>query len=440
MTLIDYDVIKTRSGLPVGCTVDRRSVACSGTNILFLSPLPLPPSSILSRRTKRTWKFEYTGDPEPNVESVWGDESSPNAVGSEGYKKMMGLDVLNAAAFSAQPGDDTINPVTIGKNPFSAPIHTIPANASPDEIIAVVKGSMYRVSEWLLQVEAADLRRREVLDSDLYDAPRGDFGVPDYGPVDDYEGGYGGGWDERDDGGEGGDGDDDIEDHPLPTYASEYSGDDNRGSSRGNRGNGSGKDGGGRRGNQGTERNDGEEEGGRGDRGDRDDRGDREEGKGPEQSNDGDDDDDDDEESGMAPPPPTYHDDYDPHIPPYHSSNTNDTNNTNNINTYNSNPYKSKQIIPDRMTVIFRAFVRAQNNKARWLGSNNKLTRIKFHGGMERVLRLRMNWQQFDAMWNQLDSARSGDLDIEEFRVRFGDLEDFANLEGTYIRTSSCSN
>jgi hypothetical protein len=38
--------------------------------------------------------------------------------------------------------------------------------------------------------------------------------------------------------------------------------------------------------------------------------------------------------------------------------------------------------------------------------------------GIERVLKLKMNWQQFDAMWNKLDSVRSGDLDMDEFKGR----------------------
>ena len=85
----------------------------------------------------------------------------------------------------------------------------------------------------------------------------------------------------------------------------------------------------------------------------------------------------------------------------------------------------------DRVGAIFRAFVGLQNNGAAWLGTNSKLTRIKFQGGFETILRLRIHWQQFDALWTMMDSVRSGDLDVHEFKRFFGDLSEFDTKEGT---------
>jgi Ca2+-binding EF-hand superfamily protein len=84
----------------------------------------------------------------------------------------------------------------------------------------------------------------------------------------------------------------------------------------------------------------------------------------------------------------------------------------------------------DRVGAIFRAFVGLQNNGAAWLGSNNQLTRLKFQGGFETILRLKIHWQQFDALWTQMDSFKSGDLDVKEFKAFFGDLAQFEQNEG----------
>jgi Ca2+-binding EF-hand superfamily protein len=78
-----------------------------------------------------------------------------------------------------------------------------------------------------------------------------------------------------------------------------------------------------------------------------------------------------------------------------------------------------------RSQLIFSAFINQRNNDARWLGPNSKLTRLKFHGGFESVLRLKIHWPQFDALWTKLDYRRSGELDEEEFTTFFGDFEEF---------------
>lgn len=79
----------------------------------------------------------------------------------------------------------------------------------------------------------------------------------------------------------------------------------------------------------------------------------------------------------------------------------------------------------DRTKLVYEAFINQQNNGARWLGSNDKLTRLKFHGGFESILRLRVSWPQFDMIWNDLDSVRSGELDLAEFKMYFGDFSEF---------------
>ena len=79
----------------------------------------------------------------------------------------------------------------------------------------------------------------------------------------------------------------------------------------------------------------------------------------------------------------------------------------------------------DRTGLIYDAFVNQTNNDAKWLGSNDKLTRLKFYGGFETILRLKCPWPQFDVLWNKLDSARSGELDKNEFKAFFGDFSEF---------------
>ena len=84
-----------------------------------------------------------------------------------------------------------------------------------------------------------------------------------------------------------------------------------------------------------------------------------------------------------------------------------------------------KQKTYDRTGLVYDAFVNLKNNDAKWLGSNDKLTRLKFYGGFETILRLKCPWPQFDVLWNRLDSARSGELDKKEFKAFFGDFSEF---------------
>lgn len=82
---------------------------------------------------------------------------------------------------------------------------------------------------------------------------------------------------------------------------------------------------------------------------------------------------------------------------------------------------------------MFHAFTDASNNSAKWLGKNEKLTRLKFQGGLERVLRLKMTWQQFDSLWTKVDSQRSGDLSFQEFENVFYVADNESSSEGTVL-------
>jgi len=88
-------------------------------------------------------------------------------------------------------------------------------------------------------------------------------------------------------------------------------------------------------------------------------------------------------------------------------------------NTTRSSQVEQEGPIENRTQLIFDALVDQRNNNARWLGSNSKLTRLKFYGGLSTLLKLQVEWPQFDMLWTKLDSKRSGDLDIHEFKKYF---------------------
>ena len=85
----------------------------------------------------------------------------------------------------------------------------------------------------------------------------------------------------------------------------------------------------------------------------------------------------------------------------------------------------------DRMTLVYEALVSQTNNHAPFIGTNDKLTRLKLYGGFEALLRLKIGWTQFDFLWTRLDSERTGDLDLKEFKAFFGDLSEFEQGDGT---------
>ncbi|CAM9326082.1 unnamed protein product, partial [Phaeothamnion confervicola] len=85
----------------------------------------------------------------------------------------------------------------------------------------------------------------------------------------------------------------------------------------------------------------------------------------------------------------------------------------------------------DRMEILFREFIGLQNNGARWLGRNSKLTRLKLEGGMATILRLEMAWEQFDRLWSAIDTSHDGTIGADEFRRAFGDVGDLGAFGGT---------
>jgi hypothetical protein len=57
-----------------------------------------------------------------------------------------------------------------------------------------------------------------------------------------------------------------------------------------------------------------------------------------------------------------------------------------------------EEISYDNIGLIFQAFLELSND-ANWLGKVSKLTRLKFMGGIESILKIRMSWGQFGALW-----------------------------------------
>jgi EF-hand domain pair/EF hand len=92
-----------------------------------------------------------------------------------------------------------------------------------------------------------------------------------------------------------------------------------------------------------------------------------------------------------------------------------------------------------RMTMLFHEFVGLRNNGAHWLGSNHKLTRLKLEGGLATLLKLELAWEQFDAMFNYVDTRRSGTLSAREFAMAFGRQEDIAMYGTTTANTNGSS-
>lgn len=281
---------------------------------------------------------------------------------------MMTMDVLSDAAHSS---------IDAPKPPsFLSTVNRIPGNCTTDEVLAAVKAAMFEMAGWLLSVHAAESKRREEMDSDLMDPPNERHRM------------------QRNHTGEA----------DLPPYSRHASHSQFNAMSF-------------------DLRNAIKEE---------------------EEEHD---DDDDSNDGDMTPPPPQYEEE-ESELDIYGDR---DGGVVENSSTYSSSfrhadfntisPIKSHSThhtqahtqtqMPDRVTVLFRAFVDCDNNKAKWLGKNEKLTRLKFQGGVERVLHLKMTWQQFDSLWTRIDSVRSGDLDIKEFRAVFGDIQDFSSVEGT---------
>ena len=83
----------------------------------------------------------------------------------------------------------------------------------------------------------------------------------------------------------------------------------------------------------------------------------------------------------------------------------------------------------NRTKLIFDALVGQQNNNARWLGNNSKLTRLKFYGGLSTLLKLQVEWPQFDTLWTKLGNC---DLDFQDFKRYFNldEISDPNDIDG----------
>jgi len=74
------------------------------------------------------------------------------------------------------------------------------------------------------------------------------------------------------------------------------------------------------------------------------------------------------------------------------------------------------------LELVYRSLVGLKNNGARWLGPNDRLTRLKLLGGIRKLLRLDLSWEQFDNLYRYLSPDAHGKksfLTMEEFVEAF---------------------
>ena len=330
-------------------------------------------------RQVNSWRFEYTGDPEPLAGPGKEDGSDEmDYTGSTGYRKMMGLDITSNKPF---------------KRPAAMHIvRKIPANCTTDEVLVAVKSAMFEMSDWLLQVEAAEASKSDMQDDDLTEenaqinANHGTFSdfyldPPDY--TEDTEGRY------------------------LSGLQAERGMKHQYGS---------------------MSRFKGIEEG--------------DENEAIEEEKECRSDDDDEElkeydSDETTSPPPRYDNNVNEvpppaFLPPFHADLHSSAPLQQHTRTHTRVRTRTRAPF-DRVSIMFHAFTDASNNKAKWLGKNEKLTRLKFQGGLERVLRLKMTWQQFDSLWTRVDTQRSGDLSFQEFQAVFYNADNDSSSEGTTL-------
>jgi len=101
------------------------------------------------------WKFEYTDAPKPVVGSLW--DAPATLGGSQEYQRALTLDILSSKEFTGSNNELQRPKELLNMRP-------IPANSSPDEIIAMTKRAMYEVSNWLLKLENLKLSKQAILD------------------------------------------------------------------------------------------------------------------------------------------------------------------------------------------------------------------------------------------------------------------------------------
>ena len=95
----------------------------------------------------------------------------------------------------------------------------------------------------------------------------------------------------------------------------------------------------------------------------------------------------------------------------------------NNLSRLPSPSKKKSQIVYDNCEVMFDAFLELEN-EATWLNPVKKLTRLKFKGGCEDILKIKMTWGQFTGLWTKLDSGSRGEINLEEFKDVFGSISE----------------
>jgi Ca2+-binding EF-hand superfamily protein len=261
------------------------------------------------------WKFEYTGAEEPRDTDIWAD--------SKANGRTAAYDLTMAELFNQTGVSDG----------YIGSVRQVPANLSFDEVLSVIKGAMYDVSNRLIRIEQAKQLQSEALDSDLESAGH-EYDVQ--GDIDETES--------------------HIDDDP-PNYdetALAVSVDDRK-----------------------AEYND-----------------------------------------TLDIP---QNDEVSSDPPPYSTSV---------VKKVSGKQQAQPPVRYDRVGLIFSTMVNLQNNGASWIGQNDKLTRLKLYGALESVLRLKLGWPQFDALWTHLDSFRTGEIDKSEFKAYFGDLSSFETNEG----------
>ena len=83
----------------------------------------------------------------------------------------------------------------------------------------------------------------------------------------------------------------------------------------------------------------------------------------------------------------------------------------------------------------YQAMSRMQNNttitsgkSGSWTGTHDKLNRLKFQGATKVLLKLNMNWQQFDAVFRAISTNADGAIQEDEFVAAFRSSAELADL------------
>ncbi len=332
--------------------------------------LALEKSKAKMNAKSSTWKFEYTGTPKPQNGGIWDDETF-----QVGDHPELGTKAFQDAMETMDILDDGLQQGTYRKmstNNRARKVHILPSNSSGEEVLAAIKEAMYNLSSRLLQIQAYAASRNLNNDDDLGSC---DFSVEEINATLSM-------FSESD------------PKEPSPAYedvASPHSvtgGDQNHPDAEAQQENSDWM---------------------------------------APPDDDDDDDDDDDLYQFVAPQSP----------------NQSMKNSSSSPNTAHKKmmrlvkkekkthkPSYDASLHQDRVSLVYNALVHQSNNDAAFIGDNSKLTRLKLFGGCEAMLRLRLSWSQFDSLWTRLDSVRTGDLDLHEFKNFFGDLSEFEINEG----------